>query len=122
MTSGTALREREKRTTKTSRRAKKTESTPSNLHASGSFLTPEGKRLPGLSDKDTIGYRIETLRLYLEQELGAENFISVYRTLQEEKDSEDESTQIVLEKPKEKFLPLIYQLIVCEDNYYRYDH
>lgn len=65
------------------KKAKKTESTPSMyLKAKCSFLTPEGKRLPGLSDKDTIGYRIETLRFYLEQELGADNFITVYKTLQ----------------------------------------
>ena len=45
-------------------------------------MTPEGKKLPGLSDKDTIGYRIEALRLYLEQQLGEDVFISIYKTLQ----------------------------------------
>jgi hypothetical protein len=68
---------------RTLRRVRRTEfmqSTYSSFNLS--FLTPEGKRLPGLSDKDTIGYRIEALRLYLEQELGADSFINVYRTLQ----------------------------------------
>lgn len=65
------------------KKAKRIESMPSMcFEAKCSFLTPEGKRLPGLSDKDTIGYRIETLRFYLEQELGADNFINVYRALQ----------------------------------------
>jgi len=71
------------RVMKTLRRMRKIESMPSTIfNFNLSFLTPEGKRLPGLSDKDTIGYRIETLRLYLEQELGADSFINVYRTLQ----------------------------------------
>lgn len=45
-------------------------------------MTPEGQRLPGLSEHDTIGYRIEALRVYLEQQLGADEFISVYKMLQ----------------------------------------
>lgn len=46
------------------------------------FLTPEGKRLPGLSEQDTIGYRIEALRVYLEQQLSEQSFISAYKILQ----------------------------------------
>jgi hypothetical protein len=46
------------------------------------FLTPEGKKLPGLSDHDTIGYRIEALRVYLEQQLTESAFISAYKILQ----------------------------------------
>ena len=67
---------------KTSRKVKKIEFTPSNHYITNSFLTPEGKRLPGLSDKDTIGYRIEALRLYLEQQLGEDIFINIYKALQ----------------------------------------
>ena len=46
------------------------------------FLTPEGKKLPGLSDHDTIGYRIEALRVYLEQQLSEQTFIKAYKLLQ----------------------------------------
>jgi hypothetical protein len=46
------------------------------------FLTPEGRGLPGVSEHDTIGYRIEALRVYLEQQLNEQIFINSYKLLQ----------------------------------------
>ena len=89
------------------------------------FLTPDGQKLPGLSEHDSIGYRIEALRVYLEQQLGSDTFIDAYKMLQNEKESEEDISEMIkktIGKTKEKFIPLIYQLIVCEDNYYSYSH
>ncbi len=47
-----------------------------------SFLTPDGKRLPGVTDKDSISYRIEALKVYLEQQLGDQTFLDIYKHLQ----------------------------------------
>ena len=43
------------------------------------FLTPDGKELPGVSDEDSVTYRIEALRCYLEQMLGEDIFIPAYQ-------------------------------------------
>ncbi len=90
------------------------------------FLTPEGGRLPGLSEHDSIGYRIEALRVYLEQQLGADAFFGAYKMLQSEKGGDEEElgnmVRKLLGKAKEKFIPLIFQLVVCEDGYYSAGH
>lgn len=38
--------------------------------------------MPGLSEHDTIGYRIEALRVYLEQQLTEQTFLNAYKTLE----------------------------------------
>ena len=38
--------------------------------------------MPGISEKDSISYRIEALRFYLENQLGDESFIKAYQYLQ----------------------------------------
>jgi len=84
------------------------------------FLTPDGQRIPHTSDKDTIGYRIESLRLYLEKQLSEVVFMKIYKYLQVLHGDEENQTALkqILGKDKCKFLPLIYQLLVCEDSYY----
>jgi len=38
-------------------------------------LTSILKNVPGTTDKDSLSYRIEALRFYLEKEIGAEAFL-----------------------------------------------
>ena len=45
------------------------------------FLTPDGKNLPGVSEKDTITYRIEALRVFLEDQMGEDTFYQAYKYL-----------------------------------------
>ena len=45
-------------------------------------MTPDGKRIPGLTEKDSIGYRIEALKVYLEQQLSDKIFLAAYKQLQ----------------------------------------
>ena len=34
--------------------------------------------IPGTSEKDSLSYRIEALRYFLEKEIGADNFLKAY--------------------------------------------
>lgn len=72
--------------------------------------------MPGVSERDSVGSKIEALRDYLEKQVG-ENFFLAYRLIQEEKDEDYCGVKRVL-GDKTKFIPLILQLIVCEDSYY----
>ena len=85
------------------------------------FLTPEGKEIPGISSHDSIGYRIESLRVYLEQQFGEDLFLKVYKMLLEETDKDEatEEAQKLLGDKHSKYLGLIIQLLVCEENYYK---
>ncbi len=38
--------------------------------------------IPGTSDNDSLSYRIEALRYFLEKEIGAEPFLNTYRHIQ----------------------------------------
>lgn len=39
------------------------------------------KNLPGVTSSDSKGYRIEALRVYIENQLGDQAFLHIYRTL-----------------------------------------
>jgi NIMA (never in mitosis gene a)-related kinase len=84
------------------------------------FLAPDGKKIPGLSEHDSMSYRIETLRVYLEAMLGESLLMKAYKILQEEKvnDEATEEAQRVLSS-KKQYLGLLIQLIVCEESYYK---
>lgn len=84
------------------------------------FLTVEKSPLPGISENDSIFYRIEALRNYLEQKLGLDPMIRAYQYLLDPPADDDSNAELsgILEPSKLKFVPLIYQLIVCEDKYF----
>ena len=67
-----------------------------------------------------MSYRIEALRVHLENQMGDELFVNAYKHLTN-LSGDDEAQDNVLESmlhKKIKFVPLIHQLIVCEDSYY----
>jgi NIMA (never in mitosis gene a)-related kinase len=77
------------------------------------------KNLPGVQASDSMGYRIEALRVYLEGQLGEEAFIAAYQHLNNLENDEDENAiEGIVGAKKMKFVPLIHHLIVCEDSYY----
>ena len=65
-----------------------------------------------------MAYRLEALRVYLETVLGEELFVEVYIQVVEEKAEDEESELKKKMGEKLKYVPLIYQLIVCEDSFY----
>jgi len=75
--------------------------------------------LPGVSERDSMAYRLEALRVYLETVLGEDLFIEAYQHVMEETADDEESVDLKGKMgDKLKFVPLIYQLIVCEDSFY----
>jgi NIMA (never in mitosis gene a)-related kinase len=84
------------------------------------FLTVDKTPLPGVTEADSIFYRIEALRSYLEEKLGLEAMMRAYQYLQDPPADDDSNAELstFLEPRKLKFVPLIYQLIVCEDKYF----
>ena len=70
---------------------------------------------------ETVADRVEGLRVLLERELGIEPFLSVYR-LMEEIGPQDEGSAValriheILGDAKVRFVPLIHQLLICEES------
>lgn len=58
---------------------------------------------------DTLSYKIEALRIYLENVIGLDNFLQLYRGIKDEYLGDNFIEDI------EKFLPLVHQLIFLED-------
>lgn len=89
------------------------------------FVDADGRILDlNISDQDSMMYRIESLKLYLEQQLGFGDFISVYRALQASTQSEASDEQRppleeLLSENAISFLPLVHQLLVCEDHCFK---
>jgi NIMA (never in mitosis gene a)-related kinase 1/4/5 len=77
------------------------------------------KNLPGVQASDSMGYRIEALRVYLETQLGDQIFIGAYQHLVNLENDDDDNTESIIGPKKMKFVPLIHHLIVCEDSYYQ---
>ena len=66
--------------------------------------------LPGITASDSMSYRIEALRVHLENQMGDAMFIAAYKHLINLKD-DDEQADNALEgmlKKKMKFVPLIH--------------
>ena len=77
-----------------------------------------------MSEGDSAFARIEALKMYLEMQLGLEPFLRVYNYMQDPPEGEDSNNELcrgILGPNKTKFLPLLYQLLVCEDVYYSTD-
>lgn len=77
-------------------------------------------RLPDVKEYDSLCYQIESLRMFLEEELGEENFYEVYHLLEgmNESDDEDAITKQVAKllgtNWKEPF-QMVVRLLLCED-------
>ena len=79
------------------------------------------KNLPGVQASDSMGYRIEALRVYLETQFGDNVFVAAYQhltNLATQNDDTDNAIEGIVGPKKMKFVPLIHHLIVCEDSYY----
>ncbi|KAJ9525273.1 hypothetical protein QJQ45_020808 [Haematococcus lacustris] len=77
--------------------------------------------LEGVRSNDSLAHKVEALRMFLDQKLGTQAFLKVYRRL-ESLSLEDDESEVsreflaVLGQDKLPYLQLIHQLIVCEEN------
>ena len=76
--------------------------------------------IPYIQTKDSMGYKIEALKLYLERKMGLSTLLAVYQSLV---DASDEASPKASELPimsseQEKFVPFVHQLVFCELNYF----
>jgi len=93
--------------------------------SSPKFLQPDGTtlKLPGC-DRDSLTYRIEALKVHLEQELGLDDFLLIYRYLNDESATSAQAAgqprplEVQVSSKAIELLPLVHQLIVCEDECY----
>ena len=90
---------------------------PPDMRVQAEFL----KNLPGVQASDSMGYRIEALRVYLETQLGETALKGAYQhfmSMDDNDDDEGNAIDNIIGPKKLKFVPLIHHLIYCEDNYY----
>ena len=67
--------------------------------------------LPGVTATDSMGYRIEALRVYLEQQLGDIPFIAAYKhlvNLSSDEDTTNDELEGILGQKKMKYVMLIH--------------
>ncbi|KAG5506183.1 hypothetical protein GH5_05866 [Leishmania sp. Ghana 2012 LV757] len=79
-------------------------------------------RLPNVSAADPLMHRIESLRIFLEKEMGDEDLITCYRAMNNISATDDEAMhqlQNALPPSKQRFIPLVAHLVVCEDAFNR---
>eukprot|EP00698_Gefionella_okellyi_P002449 TRINITY_DN1230_c0_g1_i1.p1 TRINITY_DN1230_c0_g1~~TRINITY_DN1230_c0_g1_i1.p1 ORF type:complete len:754 (+),score=250.80 TRINITY_DN1230_c0_g1_i1:558-2819(+) len=99
-------------------------SKPADAHAAAKFkLLGATLRLDHVTEHDSVAHRVESLRVFLEKMIGDDLFLKAYRILDAmtEQDDEDALTERVialLGAQKKVYLPLINQMIVCEDLFY----
>uniref|UniRef100_A0A7R9V482 Uncharacterized protein n=1 Tax=Chlamydomonas euryale TaxID=1486919 RepID=A0A7R9V482_9CHLO len=85
------------------------------------LLNGEPVALP-VQESDTLGVKMEALRAFLEDRLGAGMFVKVYRRLESLTADDDEGKVSkefleVLGAEKLPYLALVHQLIVCEEQW-----
>ena len=84
-------------------------------------FTLEGQtlRLPNVRSDDPLGYRIESLRMFLENVLGVTTFVAVYRAMDgigpDDDDAVMERVEAMMQPGQRPYMGLLAQLIVCED-------
>ena len=85
------------------------------------FFGGKELNLPMVTDRDSMNYRVEAIRQFIEQGLGLDKFLEAYQLITDEAGIDekemDERLRKVLSKPEEmSYYPLIQQLIVCEES------
>ena len=94
-----------------------------NIECPSFHFEIDGKELnlPAAKGKDSLNYRIETIRQFIEQGLGLDTFIRVYKFLSHESDAmsdeqmNEQLKQLLPTPEKLKYYSLIQQLIICEE-------
>lgn len=77
----------------------------------------DGRLLPGATETDSIYTQMELLLVYLEGKMGNQVY-EAYMCLQEMQEDCDIMLQRLLEPGNVKYVPLLYQVVACEEKYY----
>ena len=78
-------------------------------------------KLPSVTDRDSLSYRVEAIRQFIEKGLGLDKFLEIYRfvTVESDEISEAEANkkihEILSTDDELSYYKLIQQLIVCEE-------
>jgi anti-sigma28 factor (negative regulator of flagellin synthesis) len=75
--------------------------------------------LPSVTDEDSLGYRIEALRQFIENGIGLDKFVEAYQFVREAADEPDGNAklkQILATQEQLAYYPLIQRLVVCEES------
>jgi hypothetical protein len=102
----------------------KEEELPNGRRKSDAKFFMDGKelKLPSVTDRDSMNYRIEALRKFIEDGIGVDKFIRAYRFMNggsdglSEKDVDIELRKIFCEEKQLAYYPLVHQLVVCEES------
>lgn len=76
--------------------------------------------IPYVQTKDTMGYKIEALKYYLEKKMGLETLLAVYQSLVDSSDDSDHrmSELPIMTPAQEAYVPFVHHLVFCELNYF----
>ncbi|OHT13794.1 hypothetical protein TRFO_16021 [Tritrichomonas foetus] len=103
--------------------SEKSDDNDDNSEPSSVIFTFSGKELhlPMVKDNDSLQYRIEALRQFIEKNLGFDKFLEIYRLISVEIDEMNEGegeTKVkeILNDNELSFYPLIQQLVFCEES------
>jgi hypothetical protein len=86
------------------------------------FMDGKELKLPSVTDRDSMNYRIEALRKFIEDGIGVERFVRAYRFLGGGSDGLSEQAvdievrQIFCGEKQLAYYPLVHQLVVCEES------
>lgn len=95
------------------------EASPHALDPMKFVLDGKTLKLPSITPSASLMHRIETLRYFLEGQMGEEKLLACYKAMNNISQEDDEAMQGVADllptADLQRYIPLIAQLIVCED-------
>jgi len=81
------------------------------------ILDGQTLHLPEVRERDPIMHRIEFLRMFLEHKMGDDTLMACYRAMNNISATDEGMQRVADDLPpsQQRFIPLVAQLIVCED-------
>ncbi len=76
--------------------------------------------IPFIEAKDSMAFKIEALKYYLEKQMGLQTLLTVYNNLMaaSESNSAKSPDHVAMTAEQEKFVPFVHHLVFCELNYF----
>ena len=76
--------------------------------------------IPFIEARDSMAYKIEALKYYLEKQMGLATLLTVYNNLVDASESHSHKSpeHVAMSADQEKFVPFVHHLVFCELNYF----